>query len=189
MLLLFINNTYCTLELSEVTLKLHDAVVAAHSRQWSMSNTFTVQISLGEALVDFLGSNFDDSINLNIIGIVTPDFTNAGIAAHVANTWKIHNTRDEVYSYTITFRDDGQMNLYRKFLKIYEFGKVNFFSDASFSVRLLKDADWANEEDKPLFDFDSSLVTGISNLDFSNEQDSAIAQFTVNFKTTRLKLL
>jgi hypothetical protein len=146
-----------------------------------MVNTFTVHIHLSEFLTKKIGI-LDEKINLNIISFSSPDFTCDPIEAFVANKWVIHNGRDSLYKFTITFRDQDQMVLYRKFLKIYKLTKGSYFDNIKMSITLIKDADWLNEEDKELFTFNGVLIEGISNLSLSNDTENQIAEFTVSFK-------
>ena len=97
--------------------KLADAITDAYNRRWSMINTFTVEIHLPSYLRGKVGS-FDEDINLNIVSVTTPDFTNDPIEVFVANRWVIQNGKDSLYRFTITFRDHNQMSLYKKFMTI-----------------------------------------------------------------------
>jgi len=71
-------------------MKLSTAIQQAYRRKWSYINSFTVQIILPVHLINAVGS-FDDDLNLNIISVTTPDFTNEPIEVFVANRWIIHN--------------------------------------------------------------------------------------------------
>lgn len=164
-------------------LKLTDAIQLAYQRQWSMINTFTVQLIMTDKLTAKVGA-FGDDINLNIISLQTPDFTNDPIEVFVANQWVIGNGKDSLYRFSITFRDHDQMSLYRKFLKIYNMTKDNYFSDMQMQVIVDKDGDWLNEDSRRLFEFNGTLIEGVSNLSFSNDTENQIAEFTVSFKCT-----
>ena len=107
-------------------MKLADAVRAAYNRKWSTANNFTVQIDLKGSQIAAVGQ-FQQDINLSIISIKTPDITNSGIEAFIANEWRIHNGRDNLYSYSITFRDYDQMFLYQKFQRMYNITKEYLF--------------------------------------------------------------
>lgn len=164
-------------------MKLSDGIIQSFARQWSMANTFTIQINIPEFLIDEVGT-FTDDINLNIISINTPDFVNDPIESFIANKWYIHNGRDELYRFNITFRDQDQMDLYRRFLKIYEMTKYNYFNDIAMSIRISKDADWYNEEELVLMELNGTLIEGVSNLALSNDTENQIAEFTVSFKSS-----
>lgn len=168
-------------------MKFADSIREALDTKWSYINTFDVSFEIPYALQ--LASGWDNSkdgrnINLHVVSIDTPQFTNSPIEVFVGNRWAIHNGRDELYRFSITFRDRDQMDLYRKFVKMYKVTKDLFFDDAKLSIRLSKDADWMTEVDKKLFTFEDTLIESVSSLNFSNTTENQIAEFTVNFKTT-----
>lgn len=158
-------------------MKLSDGIQIAYQRKWSMINTFTVQII--SPLADF-----DESINLSIVSFQTPDFTNDPIEAFIANKWRIHNGKDALYRFTITFRDYDQMSLYSKFKKIYRDQHEMYFDDMKMTIIIEKDGDWLQESAKKIMEFEGAMIEGVSNLSFSNETENQIAEFTVNFKCT-----
>lgn len=161
--------------------KLADAINDAYSRRWSMINTFTAEIHLPPYLSGKVGP-FDEDINLNIVSVTTPDYTNDPIEVFVANRWVIQNGKDSLYRFTITFRDHNQMSLYKKFMRIYNLTKENYFDDIKMNIVINKDPDWADESDKKIMHFWGVLVEGVSNLSFSNDTENQIAEFTVSFK-------
>ena len=161
--------------------KLSDAIIDAYQRNWSMVNTFTVEIHTPKYLTN-MGINFNESINLNIKTISTPDFTNNPIEAFIANRWIIQNGADSRYTFNITFQDQDQMTLYKKFMKLYILTKENYFDDVALTIIVNKDADWNAEDDKQFIVLSGSLIESISNVQFSNDTENQIAEFTVNFK-------
>lgn len=162
-------------------MKLADAVRAAYNRKWSTANNFTVQIDLKGSRIAAVGQ-FQEDINLSIISIKTPDITNAGIEAFIANEWRIHNGRDNLYSYNITFRDYDQMFLYQKFQRMYAITKEYYFNEVFFDTILYKDADWSGEGQREIIRLEDSIISSVSNLDFNNTADSSVAEFSVEFK-------
>lgn len=164
-------------------MKVSDGIKQAYQRQWSMINSFTVQFNFTPALISQVGV-FTDDINLNIKSLNTPDFVNDPIESFIANKWFIHNGKDQLYRFSMTFIDQNQMSLYRNFLKIYDMTKTNYFDDVAMSIIVSKDADWFNESDSTLMELSGVLVEGVSNLAFDNETENQIAEFTVSFKAT-----
>lgn len=162
-----------------------DEVRRAYEVKWSFINTFTVQILFSNNIKKFIG--WDDKIhgeqvNLNIVSIDTPQYTNSNIEAYVGGRWRIHNGRDELYKFSITFRDQDQMLFYRKFLIAYLYQRTMYFDDIKMQIILSKDADYYSEKDMKLFTFEDVFIESISQLQFSNVAESQIAEFTVNFK-------
>ena len=162
-------------------MKLADAVRAAYQRKWSVTNNFTVQFVLKGA-VSASVAEFKEDINLSIVSIKTPDVTNNGIEFFIGNEWRIHNGNDNLYKFSITFRDYNQMELYQKFMRLYSVTKISYFDDVAIDVILYKDPDWSSEEQIQIIRLEDSMIDGISNLDFNNTVDSEVAEFTVEFK-------
>lgn len=169
-------------------MRLSDGIQEAYNRRWSMINSFTVQIILSNYLTSKVGT-FGDEINLNIINVTTPDLSNEPIEIFAANRWIIQNGKDTLYRFSITFRDEKQMNLYRKFMRIYSETKENYFDDVQSTVLLYKDADYKDESDQLFMSFGGTIVEGVSNLSFSNDTESQIAEFTVSFKCNNPTIL
>lgn len=165
--------------------KLSDAIADAYNRKWSMINTFTMQIHLNPAVSSKLGFPFDEGINLNVVSLTTPDYTNDPIEVFVANRWVIHNGKDALYRFSATFRDEDQMLLYKKFWMWYHLSKEMYFDEVAATIKVIKDPDWAGEAPAPLFTFDGVMVESISNLSFDNNTESQIAEFSVNFKCNK----
>lgn len=165
-------------------MNLKDGIAKAYETQWSMINTFTVQFDFGNNwnMKKLCRVPFDDSLNLNIISVTTPDFQNSPIETFIGNRWRVQNGRDELYKFSITFRDKNQMRLYKSFYDMYRETKEQYFDNCCFNVGIIKDADYYNESDVKIMNLGGTIVESLSQLQFSNETQNQIAEFTVNFK-------
>jgi hypothetical protein len=166
-------------------MKLSQSIVEAYDTKWSFINSFDVSFQFSGSMMAQSGwNNATDgrNINLHVVSIDTPQFTNSPIEVFVANQWAIHNGRDELYRFSITFRDKDQMSLYRKFVKMYQYTREDYFDNISFYVRLSKDADWLGERDSTLMEFYDTMIESVSQLQFNNTTENQIAEFTVQFK-------
>lgn len=166
-------------------MKFADSIKEALDTKWSFINSFDVRLVVPNRLASKVG--WDEvkdgrNLNLNVVSIDTPQFTNSPIESFVANRWVLHNGRDEVYRFSITFRDRDQMDLYRKFVGMYQLTKEIYFDDAAMTVLLSKDGDWLNETDALLFRFEDTIIENVSQVQFSNTTENQIAEFTVGFK-------
>jgi len=169
---------------------LASGITLAYERRWSMINTFTVQFAFNGEKLKTIVTGLDDletdDINVSVVSVTTPDFTNDPIESFIANRWVIQNGKDSLYRFTITFKDFDSFNLYKKFMQIYKATKDNYFDDISMTVIITKDADWLGEDNESvLFTFNKTLIEGVSNLSFSNDTENQIAEFTVSFKCTQ----
>lgn len=165
-------------------MKLRAGIVKAYETHWSMINTFTVNFNFGRNLnmQRLLKTKFDDSLNLHIVSLTTPDFQNTSIETFIGNRWRIQNGRDELYKFSITFRDKDQLRIYKSFYNLYRETKEQYFDNCSFSVIIYKDADYYNESDKKFMELNGTIIESVSQLQFSNDTQNQIAEFTVNFK-------
>lgn len=167
-------------------MNLADGLSQAYTTKWSFVNSFKVQMIFPDALLEAANwENFDNELlQLNIISVDTSQFTNAHIEQFVADKWVIHNGRDEVYRFTMGFRDQNQMELYKKFLKMYKATRLEYFDDVKIEVRLYKEADWGGESITKIIDFEDVLIENVSQIQFSNITENQIAEFSVGFKAT-----
>lgn len=166
-------------------MRLDKAITTAYTRKWSMINTFTVDINMTAWLEDRVGK-FNEDINMSIVNFTTPDYTNNPIEVFISNRWVVQNGRDELYRFTVTFRDYDQLSLYKKFMQIYKLTKENYFDDVKLVITLSKDDDWGSEKEPNKFaTYDGVLIEGVSNIAFDNTTENQIAEFTVSFKCTK----
>ena len=163
---------------------LAKGLIKAYETKWSFINSFRTHIQFSPMVKRRIGwTNADEeNINLNIISIDTPQFTNQSIEVFVGNRWKIHSGRDELYRFSITFRDQDQLKYYKKFTTAYLLQKDNYFDDVKMTVSLYKDPDYWGEREKKLYEFENVMIDSISQLQFSNQTETQIAEFTVQFK-------
>lgn len=173
-------------------MRFADGIVNSYKKKWSFMNSFRVNFNFTDTLKNVSGWRDDThgrDITLNIINITTPQFTNQPIEVFVANKWVIGNGRDELYRFSITFRDYNQMELYSMFLKMYQRTKNDYPSNVMLSINLYKDADYFSEEELKLFTFEETMIEAVSQLTFDNTAENQIAEFSVQFKSTTPLLL
>lgn len=159
-----------------------------YDTKWSYINTFDVRLfNLNEKTKSLIGwdnQDFGADLSLYVVSVDTPQFSNQPIEVFVANKWVIGNGRDELYRFSITFRDHEQMKLYRKFIELYQRTREDYFDHVKFTIQLVKDSDYFGQKEQTLFNFENTIVESVSQLQFSNNTENQIAEFTVNFKTT-----
>jgi hypothetical protein len=165
-------------------MKLKDGITKAYTTHWSMINTFTVQFNFGKNvnMKNLLKTKFDDSLNLHIVSVDTPSFQNTPIETFIGNKWRVQNGRDELYKFSITFRDKDQMRIYKSFFNLYKETREQYFDNCCLSVIIYKDADHYNEGNKKFMELNGTIIESISQLQFSNDTQNQIAEFTVSFK-------
>jgi hypothetical protein len=159
-----------------------------YETKWSYINTFDLRIfnihEKTKAAIGWDQDVMDRDLVQYVVSVDTPQFTNQPIEVFVANKWVIGNGRDELYRFSITFRDFDQMKLYRKFVQLYQRTREDYFDHVKFTVQLAKDGDYYGQNEQKLFDLENTIVESVSQLQFNNTTENQIAEFTVNFKTT-----
>ena len=60
--------------------------------------------------------------------------------------------------------------------------KEQYFDNCCFSVTIYKDADYYTESDRKFMELNGSIIESVSQLQFSNDTQNQIAEFTVDFK-------
>lgn len=169
-------------------MNLHDGILKAYETKWSFSNNFTV-LFVFNSEITYSVSNLDQNeLNLNIISFTSPQFVNTPQDIWIGNKWKTFNTRDQIYRFTIKFRDCDNLKIYRSFLELYLESKEQFFNTVKFNVYVYKNADHVDDEDKLLYNFSEVLVEQISDISFSNEDQNKIVEFDVTFKAIDMQL-
>lgn len=160
-------------------------LLQSYKTKWSYVNSFTVDIDFSPITKRFINWTTQDSrdVNLNIISIDTPQFTNSAIEVYVGDRWRTHVGRDELYRFSMTFRDRDQMDLYKKFVSAYLMQKTSYFDDAKMKITLWKDADYKDEKNKILYEFQDVIIESVSQIQFNTTTENQIAEFSVNFKT------
>lgn len=168
-------------------MNLYDGIAQAYNRKWSFINTFKVQFLFADRLKEVSGWEDEDDtlIQLNIISIDTPQLTNQPYEIFQADEWRIHNGRDELYRFTVTFRDESQLKYYKKFVSMYTDSKLSYFDDIKSMILLYKEADWKGEDDTVLYTYENVLIENVSQIQFNNTTENQVAEFSVGFKFTK----
>lgn len=165
----------------------NEDVVKIINKNWSYSNTYDIGIEFSDSMkdaIEWIDETIGRDLNLHIVSANTPDFSNTPIEIYVGGQYRIHNGKDELYRFSVTFRDFDKMYLYRKFLAAYRLQKSWYFDDAKMKVTFTKDADYFGEIPSTLMEIDGCLIEGVSNIDINNNNEAQVAEFTVKFKAT-----
>jgi len=176
---------------------LRTIMADAYKKDWDLINAFTVEF-LGAGITNICNdagldpTHLAASINSSIISVDTPQFNSQNIETYMGGHWYINNGRDEVYRFSMTFRDFNNLSLYRLFTKMYFKQRQKYFDYVAFTVILSKAVGLNSfsdgrkpTTDKKVFQFDETLIDSISQLQFSNNTEAQIAEFSVTFKSAK----
>lgn len=154
--------------------------------KWSFSNNYDFQFDFTDTMkrhVNWLDETDGRNINQHIVNSDTPDWTNDPIETYVGGQFRIHNGKDQLYRFSVTFRDSDSMNLYRKFVNMYRLQKSLYFDDFKMSVIITKADDYNYTNGINLMRLEDTMIEGVSNLAINNTSDAQVAEFTVRFKS------
>ena len=165
---------------------LQDAVREVYKKNWTLIANFSFILHPTPEFGNLInwGSIEKTNTDLNIacISIETPEYTNQSIEDYSGNMWRYNNGRDELFRFTMTFRDFNQFELYRKFVNAYNLSKDNYFDKVVFNCQVFADPDNGTPKSTLLFGTQSALIEGVSQLSLNNSTKNQIAEFTVRFK-------
>lgn len=160
-------------------------VQKAYRKKWSYINNFTCMITPIGSVVSAQANRFAvvwRDLDLNIKDVTIPQFSFNPIEIWLVDMYRHTNGQTAPMTLTVTFRDENQMHLYKSFIGMFEASKSAYPDDAAFSVQVFKDADYLGEIDKAfVFDGKKALINSVSQLNFSNETEAQIAEFSVEF--------
>ena len=167
-------------------MKLSDVVQKVQNTKWTKANNFNIVIMpLDTKFADLIGwemsNELNDMMNVSLVSIDTPEYTNAELAEFIGNEWRYHVGRDELFRMTLTFRDYDQMYLYRKFLTAYNKGKDQYFNKIRFLIQVYNSEDKMIDESL-LLETSDAIIESISHLQLNHNTENQIVEFSVRFK-------
>ena len=171
-----------------MSLSFAEGVVKAYQTKWSLFNNFSVEIQFQGSLKDKIGWNDEVGKNLEfyVTNMTTPQLTTNPIEEYIADRYKFYNGKENIYQFTITFKDFEQMSLYKMFSKAFVYQRSMYFDEIKSTVIVYKEPDYLNESKSIIWTMENTLISGVSALTFSNENASQISEFSVDFKTNTL---
>jgi uncharacterized membrane protein len=175
-------------------LKISDAINIIQDKKWTKINNFNVTINFDEAEpgedhgpIDFArmcgwtSNNItNDDVNASLISVTTPQYQNQTINQYVSYEWRFHQGRDDLYRFSMTFRDYDQMKLYNLFRKLYIKGKGQYYNKIKMNIKVNLAEDYGVRE-IPVFQTSTAIIENVSQLQFSHNTENQVAEFAVNF--------
>lgn len=97
---------------------------------------------------------------------------------------------DNYYQFSIEFMDQDNAQLWRSFVEQYKLTKGGWFDDVKLTVSFFKLPDHPDQEDRGvhLVTFKECVIENLGGLSFSNEDETQILRFTVQFRQTDYSL-
>ena len=157
--------------------------------EWSKSNNYTIDINYGSSFAENVKWDFEKhgrDINLYVMAVNTPDITYSGIDTVVSGQKRFAQGLPNDLTFSITFADSDQMELYTRFLMMQQTQSAFYFEDYAGTYTITKEADYVDaemtEKGRTVIVLEDCAIVGVSNLSINNAQEATVAQFTVRFK-------
>jgi len=169
---------------------LNDIIQRVQNTNWTKINNFNIILMpLSPEFANIIGwelsNEFNDQLNTSLISIDTPTYTNQEVAEFIGGMWRYHDGRDEMFRFTLTFRDYDQFKLYRTFANAYYKMKDAYFDSIRFVVQVYAGDD-KRVKDRLIFKTDTAIIENLSQLQFNHSTENQIAEFSVGFKSRPL---
>lgn len=170
---------------------LNDVVKNVQNKYWTKINNFFIDIMFEPGINNAPGPiNFskmcgwdeitNEDLNTSLISVTTPQYQNALVNQYVSYEWRYHLGRDELYRFSMTFRDYDQMRLYNTFRTTYIKSRAQYFDKIKMSIKVYLDDD-IGVDAIPVFQTSEAIIENVSQLQFSHNTENQIAEFSVNF--------
>ena len=172
-------------------MKISNAINIIQNKKWTKINNYYIDIAFdtpidgGKGPQDFAKmcgwydlTPYD--INTSLISVTTPNYANANVMQYVSYEWRFHQGRDEIYRFSMTFRDYNQMKLYNTFRTLYIKGKEQYYDKIKMNIKVNLAEDYGVYA-MPIFQTTTAIIESVSQLQFSHNTENQIAEFTINF--------
>jgi len=166
-------------------MKLDKMVTLAYNTNWTKINNFTIQLTPSQSKTNnqgILSKISNDQLNLALISCDIPPLNVSPIETFLGGRWYFTNGRADMARVTLTFRDFNEFALYKEFSKMFENSLGNYNNIHSTILDVFTD----NEKgEKKIFSLSGLIIEQVSQLQFSNQTENQIAEFSVTLRGQR----
>lgn len=169
-------------------MKLSEALPKIYQTHWSYTNTFHCDINwTNENMCSALKWDEECRRNfaLNVVSFQTPDFVTTPIEVFTADEWILGDSAPELWRFSINIKDQDCVKYHRTFIKAKALQQKLYFDDYKCIITLYKDADYLNEQDTPIFQFEECMIESVGAITFDTSAETEILTFPVNFKSAK----
>ena len=171
-------------------MSLNSVMTNIRNTNWAKINNFEVDITfLNSKLLKAFGipaSELPDILKTCLVSVDTTGFTNQPIEEFIGYKWTFNNTRDELYRFSMTFRDFDDMVLYKAFVKMYRRTKGLYPAESKINIKVSTGIEYENDKVTQLIEYEDAMIESVSQLQFNNTTENQIAEFSVSFKCSKL---
>jgi len=152
---------------------IHNIMSNALKANWCIVDDFQLYIHNAKVEMKVADMQPQDVLDLCAISVDTPQLSSDVTPTLVAGTYRIHNTKFQPFTFSVTFRDVAGLQLKEYFTDIWMKQQLEYFDDIKTEVRL-------STNQTEIFKSDDCLISSISQSQFDNA-NTQVSEFTVEF--------
>ena len=156
---------------------INDIMINAMKTNWALTDDFqiTIQNIKRPLVVKGTGMSVQDVLDVSIMNVDLPQLGSTVESVMQAGEWRIYNAKFEPFSFSITFRDFGGLDLRNYFSAVWMDAQRGYFDDVKSKVTVSLGG-------KLVFESADCLITSVSTVQLDNS-NSQIAEFSVEFSS------
>ncbi len=119
------------------------------------------------------GLSVEDILDISVMNIDLPQLASDAETVMQAGEWRIYNAKFQPFTFSITFRDFGGLDLRNYFSAVWMDAQRGYYDEVKSVVKI-------SVADTIVFESEDCLITSVSQVQLSND-NTQIAEFTVEF--------
>lgn len=143
----------------------------------------------------------NERLSLHLKSLSLPQVGAQQLSSWAGNRWAHNYGTPEMYKFSMTFYDSNQLGFYKTFTAQFREQSYRYFDDYTFNVFVSKDSDYGDQyhndmtglearswRSMPLMSLKRCSIEGVGPLQFSNDTENQILEFTVNFVANDIEI-
>lgn len=136
----------------------------------------------------------NERLSIHIVSFTLPNFSSQTLSSFTGGRWTHHMGQLEEHNFSFTVRDANQGEFYRLFMAYFREQQFRYYDDFTFNFFISLDSDYMDgyhkteyngagihdKYAKPLISLKRCMITGVSGLAFSNDEENNIQTFEVS---------
>lgn len=170
---------------------LHEAISKIYETKWSLTSNFYIKIEPALPAKNTLWSSSGlaeiGDFNLYLKDFQVPQYGSGNpIETFINDRFRMAQSYFDVASINLTFKDFDQNRLYRCFLKYLKGSREKYFDEISFNITVFKGGDNVNEKTYKIMELKKCMLTNVSTLTLSNDNEAQICEFSITLKDSKI---
>lgn len=142
---------------------------------WALTDDFMFTFTNNHRPLNTSGTDISvqDILDIAVINVDLPQLGSDVESVMQAGEWRIYNAKFQPFSFSVTFRDFGALNLRSYFSQVWMDAQRGYYDEVKSFVRISMDGGI-------VFESEDCLISAVSQVQLDNN-NSQIAEFTVEF--------